>query len=78
MIGLGVVLNAVKALLDVWDIEVLEDYGLRSRSIHEHILVDTISRPRNDVRCRLTRRAGAEDDTSCGSGSPSDASFSSP
>lgn len=55
-LGLSLVLNAFKALVDAWDFDIVEDKGLLSRPVHEHILVETISRPRNDVRLRLKPR----------------------
>lgn len=56
MLGLTTVLNSIKALIDDWDIVLLDDKGLLDKPICEHILVGTISRPRNDVLCRLSPR----------------------
>mmetsp|Transcript_27141 Transcript_27141/g.41048 ORF Transcript_27141/g.41048 Transcript_27141/m.41048 type:complete len:562 (-) Transcript_27141:61-1746(-) len=57
-LGLTTVLNSVKALIDDWDIEIIDDKGLLERPSQDHILVDTISRPRNDIRCRIMKRDG--------------------
>eukprot|EP00546_Thalassionema_frauenfeldii_P010365 CAMPEP_0178910856 /NCGR_PEP_ID=MMETSP0786-20121207/9334_1 /TAXON_ID=186022 /ORGANISM="Thalassionema frauenfeldii, Strain CCMP 1798" /LENGTH=546 /DNA_ID=CAMNT_0020583163 /DNA_START=47 /DNA_END=1688 /DNA_ORIENTATION=+ len=41
-LGLTTVLNSVKALIDDWDIEIIDDKGLLERPSQDHILVDTI------------------------------------
>lgn len=63
-LGLTTVLNSIRALLDEWDLELVDDQGLLDKPLQEHILVDTISRPRNDFLVRLVPKKETEDGSS--------------